>query len=94
MKIFMGGLEDGCDFFVWNRFGIWVGICVLLKSFYVLCIVDTHRLVEFSERPKHLSLMELVISKEQRDQRVTLWDAIGASFQGVGGFTGFLNDHT
>lgn len=51
-------------------------ICVWIKSFYVLYMVDTHRLVEFS----------LAETSE--------FDGIGASFRALGGFMGFLNDHT
>ena len=78
MKILMGGLEDedGCDSCCLELFQPLGGICVLIKSFCVLYMVDTHRLVEFSlaETPE--------------------FDGIGASFRALGGFMGFLNDHT
>lgn len=50
MKLFMGGLEDedGCDFSCLELFRHLGGTCVLIKGFYVLYMVDTHRLVEFS----------------------------------------------
>ena len=80
MKIFMGGLEDedGCDFFVWNCFGIWVEF-VCWSRVFTCCIWLIHIGWWNFLWPKHLSLMEGDIKGEKGN-------SVGCDWRLISGF--------